>query len=425
MNARPGIRSEARYRTVPEARVIEMLLLAGWAFELEAGYREVATKRTMAELEALIELGVGYQTSSHGERLFDPVEVLNTLKLAGLNDLDTFWIDRFVGTGRALVREWSPSGNRADGILEDGAQRFCVTLRRTFDLGQLERGAKVRLRLPLPLPSPSVHDIEIFPIIPDALSARVTRQDGRLDVHFANPVDPLVEIAAKMSFTATTSSRDADAGHLDPTEAAIYLRASEGLIRITPRIHALSRSFGGNDKDPWSIVTACWNYIMDELICGMVHYDQVRADAPGDWVLDSGWYDCQLAAALLVSMCRARGIPARIVGGHLLYRLAPTNHYWAETWIEGRGWIPFDFLSWDLSEGGRDSKWRDHFFGRIDYRMVTQCLPLAFTGPMSVRFPPAWHMIQTRAADEVEITFSELGGGLIYSDRVNVQKLDP
>jgi hypothetical protein len=103
-------------------------------------------------------------------------------------------------------------------------------------------------------------------------------------------------------------------------------------------------------------------------------------EAPGDWLLDSGWGDCQLVSALFASMCRARGIPARILGGFYLYRTFSTNHYWAEAWIDGQGWMPFDFSCWDLSRGGQDPAWRDYFFGRLDCRLTNQCLPLDFTG---------------------------------------------
>ena len=155
----------------------------------------------------------------------------------------------------------------------------------------------------------------------------------------------------------------------------------------------------------------------------MVRYDQVDSAAPGDWVLDTGWYDCQLGSSLFVSLCRARGIPARLMSGHMLYKLAPGFHYWAEVWKEDSGWLPFDFLSWDLSEAGRDEVWRDRFAGNIDYRMVTQCLPLAFTGPMSVRFPPAWHLVNAPAAGGMTIRFSDLTDELIYSDQVTVEQV--
>jgi hypothetical protein len=405
---------------VPEERVVEMLLLAGWAFELEAGQRADITKRTETALQASIKLGLGYRISDRGERLFDPVEVVNHLKWAGLKGLDNFWIDHFVATGRALAREWQSAVDKG-GPVKLASHCFGANLQRTFDLRRFEPGAKVRLRLPLPLPGSSMHEVEISPNVPESLSARVACQNGRLDVVFAAPADPIVQIAAEVRFKVAPSSVSPDLHCLDASETEVYLRPNDGLVRTTSRIYALARALGGAQRRPWDFVTSAWNYMIDELICGVVHYDQVSENAPCDWVLDSGWYDCQLGAALFVSLCRSRGIPARIMGGHLLYRLAPTNHFWAEVWIEERGWVPFDFLSWDLSAGGRDTAWRDHFFGRVDYRMVTQCLPLAFTGPMSIRFPNAWHMIQTRENSGIEIRFIDLEGGLIYSDQISLR----
>ena len=422
-----GSRTEARYRTVTEARIIDMLVLAGWVVELSAGRRFEAAASTAATLQNLISLGLGCRVSEHGERLFDPVEVVNCMKWAGLNDLDNFWNDRFVGTSRSVLREWNPtfeggSKSRPDSLVP---ARFGVTLRRRFDLSRFQHRAKVRLRLPLPLSTCVLGDIEVSPIIPNELSATVTRSDGRLDVQFAAPADPIVDIAAEFSFTTTGLSTDAKVGGLDPEEAELYLRPNEGLIRITPRIQALADKLSGRERISRNIVAALWSYVIDELNCGMAHYDQVNADAPGDWVLDTGWYDCQLGSALFASMCRARGVPARIMSGHVLYRPAPGFHYWTEIWIEGQGWTPFDLLSWDLSEAGRNSTWRDYFAGHIDYRMVTQCMPLAFTGPMSVRFPAGWHLITTPSSTGMETCFSELDGRLIYSDHVSVRKLEP
>jgi hypothetical protein len=160
--------------------------------------------------------------------------------------------------------------------------------------------------------------------------------------------------------------------------------------------------------------------MMDELICGAVHYDQIPAEGPCDWIVQTGWYDCQLGSALFVALCRARGIPARVIGGHVLYRRAPTNHYWVEVWLEEKGWTPFDFLSWDLSLGGRDLQWRDHFYGQIDNRMVTQVLPFEFTGAVGVALPNVWHILQTVKGSGVAISLGAVNTEPLYSDIVSI-----
>jgi hypothetical protein len=104
----------------------------------------------------------------------------------------------------------------------------------------------------------------------------------------------------------------------------------------------------------------------------------------------------------------------------VLYRRAPTNHYWAEVFLGDAGWTPFDLLSWDLSVGGRDPEWRNHFFGRLDPRMTTQILPLDFTGALGAPMPAQWHMLQSAASGGVAIRLTSLSGRTVYKDVVCV-----
>ncbi len=76
-----------RYRTVPESKVIDFLVLAGWA---HAGANEDVSKHAGNALQRSVELGVKYQLSKAGDRLFDPVEVINQLKWSGRNGFDRF-----------------------------------------------------------------------------------------------------------------------------------------------------------------------------------------------------------------------------------------------------------------------------------------------------------------------------------------------
>ncbi len=420
-NPPPGIRTASRYRTISEQQITDILLVAAFVYDLDAGERESAVGRIRSALDAWIKLGLGYQVTDRGERTFDPVEVINRMKWAGYQGLDDFWINHFVATGRAFFSEWNPPA----GLLSQPRRRdpalFNIDLRRIFNLDGIDVGQKVRLRLPLPLLQSS-QQLEVEPVVPPDLSARIIRSDGRLDFQFTAPPEPVVELAAKISFITDGLSRDDTPGSLPSNRRDIYLRANEGLVRVTPRIKALAHELADADRSHVERATTFFHYIIDELMCGMVHYDQVNADAPGDWILDNGWYDCQLGSALLVSMCLACGIPARILSGYMLYRLGPGFHYWAEIWLDEQGWIPFDFLTWDLSKGGHDVAWRNCFAGAIDYRMVTQCFPLSFTGPMSVRFPSAWHLINRPTCTGMDINFVELDGKPIYCDRVSVQK---
>jgi hypothetical protein len=203
-------------------------------------------------------------------------------------------------------------------------------------------------------------------------------------------------------------------------DTALYLSGREGLVVVSERVRVLAGSLAPVGVPALKAVRSFWEYINGELISGAIHYDQIDLASPCDWILDARWFDCQLGSSLFVALCRARGIPARLVGGYLLYRVSPTNHYWSEVWIEDQGWTPFDFLAWDIYRGGRDPELQERFFGRLDYRMTCERLPRVFTGALGVPIPPAWCLIQSPRPGGAEIRFLDLGGKLIYADSVRV-----
>jgi hypothetical protein len=399
----PGVRYADDYRTVSERRILEMLLLAGSAYE-EDSAKALAESREA--LSRWIDMGLEFRSTPDGGRLFDPVEVVNLLKRLGLEGRDPYWAERYIGTGRRLVTDLAA---RSD----DG---FTVKFRRRFNLAATAPGKTVRLRAPLPLAGVHGEALCVEPFVEGATDASPTLSDGRVEARLILAGQGDVTLGATVVLPAAAASARASDGGDDPA----YLKPREGLIVVTDRVAALSRRLAGPDVDPAAAVRAYWTYLLDELICGALHYDQISPETPCDWALDIGWYDCQLGSALFVALCRARGIPARVVGGHVLYRRAPTNHYWAEVWLDEGGWTPFDFLSWDLSLGGQDSQWRDHFYGRIDARMVTQRLPYQFTGSLGLPMPRAWHIVQTAADEGVEICLEGVDGRAVYSDFVAV-----
>ena len=60
----PGVRADGRYRTVPEAQIVDMLLVAAFVYELEAGHRDAAVACILASLDRWVKLGLGYQRAA-------------------------------------------------------------------------------------------------------------------------------------------------------------------------------------------------------------------------------------------------------------------------------------------------------------------------------------------------------------------------
>jgi hypothetical protein len=410
----PGALAEDRYRTVTEGDMMRSLLIAALPYELAAGDQANAGNIVRAALEDWIGSGMKFGRAPGGERLFDPVEVFNHMKWEGLMGRDGFWSRHFVSTARAETEQSAGVAGRLPKPLKE--KTFSMELRRKFSFRNLASPRKLRLRLPLPLSS-HARDIGVKPISPDGVSASVSQSDGRLEFQVEMKEPGSLEIGADLNFTADGAVQKNGSENLTAEERELYLRPAEGLIRVSQRVADLAATFAGADKS-LEVALNAWDFLLDELSCGMVRYDQVDPQAPGDWILDSGWYDCQLGSSLFIAICRARGIPARLASGYMLYDLAPGYHYWSEIWQDGQGWMPFDLLCWDLSAGGRDTPWRTHFAGAVDYRMVTQCLPLSFTGPMSVKFPPAWHLLNAPLEGGMSVHFTALDGEPIYSDRI-------
>lgn len=405
--------ADPRHRKVAEGRVIDMVRMHAFAADAPGADLTMARAACAAAIERWVGLGLGHAVDGAGGRLFDPAEVTCFMRWADIAGYDRFWRDHWVPTSRAMVED----------LASPGANRFSVTLRRTFDLRRFDVGASVRLRAPLPLVGDYHTKIELTPVIDPALGAVLAESMGRLEARLAVPADRRVSFGADIAFVAHDPAMAPDVGPLAPEDARLYLRHSEDLIRVTPTIRALAARLAGG-LAPRAAAFAFWDYLIDTVPIGAIRYDGLDRQTAVESLLAGVWSDCQLAAALFISLCRARGLPARLIGGHFLHPLAPTKHYWAEVWLEGEGWRPFDAMSWSLSEGGRDSDWRGRFAGRLEPRMVTECFPRWFVGPMSVRFPPAWQMLQTPLDPGVESLFTDIeDGSLIYRDELSVVRL--
>ena len=52
--------------------------------------------------------------------------------------------------------------------------------------------------------------------------------------------------------------------------------------------------------------------------------------------------DCTEYAELMIALCRAKGIPARIVNGMVVVNATNPRHNWVEIYLKQYGWIGFD-----------------------------------------------------------------------------------
>ena len=401
--------TDASYRTLPEARIVDLLALAGWTYEARAGQVD-ATGCAGQALQRLVAEGLPVAIGPDG-RCFDPVEVLNFITWQGLADLNDFWMQRFVPTGRRMVDDLA----RMSGA---GPIAANVTYQRSFRAGSYPQGKPTRFRLPLPLPHPSLTGLRVDDVQTGGLPWQIAADGSRLEVRGDPGETDSFSISQTLHLTLAANGPD----QTETENPDFYLAPAEGLIQVTDRVRALAARLANPNDDQRQKVDAFWAFFLDHLCLGAVHYDQFGAATPAtDRILETGWFDCQVGSALLAALCRASGIPARLVGGVLLYPAAPTPHYWCEIWFAGEGWRPFDLACWDLSAGGRDQGWRNHFAGQIDARLTTERFPLQFTGPSGAHLPAAWHVSSAMIANGAQTTLYAVStGALVYANDVTV-----
>jgi transglutaminase-like putative cysteine protease len=163
---------------------------------------------------------------------------------------------------------------------------------------------------------------------------------------------------------------------------------------------------------------------------GFVHYDELDPADPLATVIARGWCDCHTGSALFAALARARGIPARIVTGAVLYPVAPSQHSWLEVMLPSQGWLPVDIFGAFLAARRQDDpEWNGRFLGHLDPRLTTQRLPTTFTGAVGVAVPDAWYILQRLAhrheGGGTELTLGCLGErGWLLRDTIRVTAAD-
>jgi hypothetical protein len=408
--------SRLRWRCVSEEDLVELLLLEGWAWERDApGARDAAA----AALGRLLEAGLACDPSPDGG-LYDPVEAATLVRRLGRALREPLFTDRLIPFGRRNLRDLAgegPGDGPPDWSRHAAGRAVSLTLRRRFPADAIPPGQQVRLRLPAPLPGPGVSGLTVEVLEQPPGTPPATFSPGRMEVRLPAPADAVIALRAT-AVIAPLLPGALPPEPIEPAEAALFLRPAEGFVRVTPAVAALAASAAGGP--PREVAHALWRILLGRVQVEPIHYAEIDTDAPGDWVLARGAADCQLVSALLVALFRARGIPARLVGGVLAYPRAPSRHWWAEAHLDG-AWHPFDAMARDLDDDGRAPAWHAALAGQLEPRLVTERHPRVFTGAPGVPFPLAWLMLRRLTADGAAVRHLEAGTGrLLFEEEIAV-----
>jgi hypothetical protein len=268
-----------------------------------------------------------------------------------------------------------------------------------------------RVRVPLPLAGAHA-EVAIASVESSRAIAGTRRLAGALDVMLEDaPSAEEIDVTVTTTFRSSGAPPSADA-------ATVYTSERDGVATITPWVRAFAASLG---DDP---VEGLWRILFEKMASGSIHWHEMDTRDPLRTVVERGLFDCRAGAALIVSSCRARGIPARLVGGVGLHPTAPFQHYWAEVFRDG-AWQPFDVMSWDLACGALDDvAWSRRFFARVGPRMTTERAPDAIIGPPGFRAPAAWViLVRLTERGTAQSMFDAASGALVVRDEIDVETI--
>jgi transglutaminase-like putative cysteine protease len=162
---------------------------------------------------------------------------------------------------------------------------------------------------------------------------------------------------------------DLSAGAADPAAGvpenikALYLANGEKYALNSERVRQAAAEVraaagGGETPDPLAIIEAAFDYVVDH-----ISYSRDGAWDSADKVLERGMGSCSEYTFAFIALCRANGVPARYAGGNArranaTLHIDRISHRWAEAYVPGIGWAPFDATRSD----GKDRYRR--YFGR-------------------------------------------------------------
>lgn len=132
---------------------------------------------------------------------------------------------------------------------------------------------------------------------------------------------------------------------------------------FSPGILALADSLTRGIGNPYLQAKALYTWV-DAIPWASAREYSTIENIP-EYVLANRHGDCGQQTLLLMTLCRAKGIPARWQSGLMMHPGAENLHDWCEIYFEGAGWVPVDVSFGETDYGGL------FFFGGIDpYRMV-------------------------------------------------------
>lgn len=242
---------------------------------------------------------------------------------------------------------------------------------------------RVRLWFWMPEDSPEQKVLD-FRIVQAPEGVRITRDAsyGRAWIHVDVAADPAKppKVVTEFRLRRREVRGMADASKTGPITAehriafAKELRTDERHMEVTPEIRKLADELCGAETNPVLQARRCFDYV----ILKSDHYSLFGPAPKGLCLGDAmeclaGTGDCCTDQhALFIALCRARGIPCRLIYGSRLNYANEGKDYdpgyrcWPRFFAPGLGWVPVDVSSADATKENDAERW----FGGLDNRRI-------------------------------------------------------
>lgn len=217
------------------------------------------------------------------------------------------------------------------------------------------REARIWIALPQQRPEQKVSHVQVKSDTKWKLVQDPTFGNKVAMVTISNPSGPIsIPLSAHVVRYAVDGPRRAT---LTAAERKLYLRR-EGLVSLSPRLHALADSIGGTNRTRYDYVLARMTY--DKSTPGWGRGDSERA-------CDVGKGNCTDFHSFFMSLARSEGVPTIFEMGYSTQPKGETNqvggyHCWA--WFydgDARAWVPVD-----ISEADKHPEKTEYFYGHLD-----------------------------------------------------------
>jgi transglutaminase-like putative cysteine protease len=253
-------------------------------------------------------------------------------------------------------------------------QRFRVDYSLYVKAGQVPAGEIIRCWLCFPKEVPTQTDIIIKSSIPEKYSLAPNDVDQRT-IYFEQPSrgDEPTTFSVSFEYTAYAFVEPVDPEKVKVynTETDLYKKYTSerpSQIEFLPEIIELAKKLCGDEKNPYRKAKKLFEWVQGNIIwSSAIEYSIVPN--LGMRALKRKTGDCGMQGLLLVSLCRASGIPARWQSGWSLRPDAENMHDWMQFYIEPYGWLYADPSRGLFDSEDEEIRWFN--FGNFDrYRLI-------------------------------------------------------